>query len=440
MTRRSILLLLFVATVASADNIRFSPPSPDSQTRVLAYVHGTGPCVPQTATAVVDVSTISIKLVVPCLLPGGNWSVPVDLGVLPSGIYFLTATINGGLLAQTTLVVRDASPPFESIPNVTYSGAPENIRLSGKNLALCASASQCASPTVKFGATVAEVLSASADEIIVRAPMHDSGPVDVTIERGDATLRTVAAFYYIPVSAEPPNPAFYEPVLFPVIFTGLGAFGSRWDTVVVFRNENDYPLTLQAGSIFTVLCFPGCDSRPQAHSTLKLNGVVYPTGYVQLVPRQAASRLHFGVLVRDLSRQAEALGTEIPVIRENEFFDRPFELLNVPTDSRFRVALRLYSFEGGNRTFFSALPVAIWSSDSDQLLVSTNIVLLGNLGYVSMPGYAQISDLVTAYPELAGKGPLRIQIGEIAKGSATFWGFVTVTNNDTQHVTTITPQ
>jgi len=210
--------------------------------------------------------------------------------------------MNGGLLAQATLVVRDPSPPFEIVPNVTYSGAPDKIRLTGRKLAICTAPDQCASSTVRFGATVAEVLITTGDELVVRAPTHDPGPVDVTIDRGDTTLRSVGAFYYIPVSAEPPNPAFYEPVLFPVIFAGPGAFGSRWDTEVVIRNENDYPLTLQAGSIFNADCSPVCDSRPQDHSTVKLNGGVYRTGYIQLVPRQAAPRLHFGVLVRDLSR------------------------------------------------------------------------------------------------------------------------------------------
>jgi len=42
----------------------------------------------------------------------------------------------------------------------------------------------------------------------------------------DAAL-PVGAFYYIPVSAELPNPAFTNPCCFPVISLP-GAFGSRW--------------------------------------------------------------------------------------------------------------------------------------------------------------------------------------------------------------------
>ena len=46
-------------------------------------------------------------------------------------------------------------------------------------------------------------------------------------------------------------------------------------------------------------------------------------------------------------------------------------------------------------------------------------------------------DLATRFPELAGKGPLRIEIGE--PSSRAMWALVSVTNNETQHVTVIAP-
>ena len=116
MTRRSLFLLLFVAGVASADDIRFNPPSPDSQTHVVAYLVDPTACSPQSVTPVVDGSTILIKIVVPCLLPTCcPTPVSVDLGILPSGIYSVTATMNGSLLQHATLVVRDPSPVFPGI-------------------------------------------------------------------------------------------------------------------------------------------------------------------------------------------------------------------------------------------------------------------------------------------------------------------------------------
>jgi hypothetical protein len=432
---RGLPLLLIITFTASAANIRFDPPDPNSRTAVTAYVTGAvNSCDPQGSTVTKNGSTISIAIDVPCSIPFPvikGWTIPVDLGLIPPGVYSVTAAVPGITLGSATLVVRDASPAFDVVPNVT-SAAGDQVRLIGKNLVSCAQS--CAAPTVKFGDAVAPIDSVSAGEIDVRAPVHAAGPVDVTVESDNSVLRSPGAFYYVPSLVQQLDPAFYEPVLIPVIYSGPGAYGSQWDTEVVLRNENDYQLTLPEGSIFSVSCgiILPCAGRPLPHRAMKLTGIQYPTGYIQFVPRQAAASLHFDVLFRDLSRQAEAFGTEIPVIREKETFDRPFELLNVPTDSRFRVGLRLYAFGA------AAFPhITISSLDSDLALVSTDMQLYAEASGVSVgttPAYAQISDLVVAYPQLVGKGPLRIVIDRGA------WAFVTVTNNETQQVTTISPQ
>jgi len=55
-----------------------------------------------------------------------------------------------------------------------------------------------------------------------------------------------------------------------------------------------------------------------------------------------------------------------------------------------------------------------------------------------------ISDLVARYPQLAGAGPLRIELRrefdtDFGPADPGIWGFVSVTNNDTQQVTVIAP-
>lgn len=430
---RALPLLLIIASTASAANIRFDPPDPTSRTPVTAYVLGAvNSCDATGSTVTKNGSTISIAVDVPCPAPLEvikGWTIPVDLDVLPAGIYSVTATVPGIVIGTATLVVRDASPAFQVVPNVT-AAAGDQIRLIGENLVSCA---QSCVPTVRFGDAIAHIDSVSLGEIDVRAPDHAAGPVDVTVESDNSVLRSPGAFYYVPSLVQQLDPAFYEPVLIPVIYSGPGAYGSSWDTEVVLRNENDYDLTFPEGSIFSPSCgiILPCAGRPLSHAAIELRGIQYPTGYVQFVPRQAAPNIHFGVLVRDLSRQAEALGTEIPVIREKEILNHPFELLNVPTDSRFRVGLRLYGLGGG-------FPhITISSLNSDSPLVSMDMQLsttASGLFAGTRPAYAQISDLIAAYPQLAGQGPLRIRID---RGD---WAFVTVTNNDTQHVTTITPQ
>ena len=62
------------------------------------------------------------------------------------------------------------------------------------------------------------------------------------------------------------------------------------------------------------------------------------------------------------SRNAFSAGTEIPIVRENDFKNR-IVFLNVPSDSRFRVALRIYAHPGTNPLF---VPVRIFRMNGEQ--------------------------------------------------------------------------
>jgi hypothetical protein len=163
---------------------------------------------------------------------------------------------------------------------------------------------------------------------------------------------------------------------------------------------------------------------------MTLKGIQISQGLISFIPRQAAPNVHFDILVRDLSQQSKAFGTEIPVVREKDFFDHTLELLNVPTDSLFRVTLRVYDLGTP-----ASIKVDILPMDASDPVVSTFVFPVGR-----NPEYAQILDLLGSFPQLAGKGPLRISIEPPAPGAATLWAFASVTNNETQHVTTISPQ
>ncbi|MGZ5494745.1 MAG: hypothetical protein ACXWHG_14165, partial [Thermoanaerobaculia bacterium] len=105
--------------------------------------------------------------------------------------------------------------------------------------------------------------------------------------------------------------------------------------------------------------------------------------------------------------------------------------LNVPTDSRYRVALRLYRID--DRSTLRIRIRQMFSKDSP--LVDDDIAL----SPVGTHRVAYIGDLIAAYPQLGGKGALRIDV-DTSVPSRSSWGFVSVTNNQTQHVTVISPQ
>jgi len=205
----------------------------------------------------------------------------------------------------------------------------------------------------------------------------------------------------------------------PALVTGPGAFGSQWNSDVAMRSDNRVSMPMTPAFFGSVPPF----------ASFNVKGANVPAGMIIYIPRQLAPRVFFDVLARDLSRQSEALGTEIPVVREKDLYDRPFDILLVPTDPKYRTALRVFRTDGGAtahlRVFITQL----------QPLVDTELMLApGPEGYSSIV----IPDLVERFPLLAGKAPLRIEI-DSETGRRVTSALVSVANNETQHVTVIAP-
>jgi hypothetical protein len=424
---RLFLALSLLATTLSAKNVFFDPPNPTSATPVVAHVTLTG-CPPTKVTAERHGAIISITLDQPQCLVATPFDAAVDLGVVPAGVYDVVVSPPMLLLglAEGTLIVRDATPPFEVVPNVVPLNGGEIHLRNPNGLYMCVITTPepvCEQITVMIGGQPATIVRSTQTDIVVTAPPHAAGTVDVTLTRAAGTLTATAALDYFDFN-KTPDLAFFEPVLFPAWVTGPGAFGSQWRTDVSMRNENDFPLPLTS-TLFSIACFPICDTRPQAHSTVTISGANAPSGIVFWVPRQFAPKLFFDVLARDLSKQSEALGTEIPVAREHDVYDRPFSILLVPTDTKYRTTLRLFRIDGGD-----SVHVRIFPNEREDVLVDADVALTN--------GFAAIADLVAQYPQLAGKGPLRITVDGKTSQRVTY-ALVSVTNNDTQNVTVLAP-
>ena len=87
--------------------------------------------------------------------------------------------------------------------------------------------------------------------------------------------------------------------------------------------------------------------------------------------------------------------------------------------------------------------MTIYASATDQQLVRAAVALRSPNPCKRFepcasddPAFAMINDLAAAFPALAGTNRVRIEI--IAGDRA--WAFSTITNNQAQHVTVITPQ
>ncbi len=181
--------------------------------------------------------------------------------------------------------------------------------------------------------------------------------------------------------------------------------------------------------------------------------VGHPPGLLLYVRRTLADEVAFNLRIQDVSRQALTWGTEIPVVRERDLRTEAVDLLDVPTDSRFRVALRIYDPFQKPRTEPDAttswVAIELFSMESQALIASKTAELVQppientcgapTAGIACWPGSFEIHHLVNEFPGISSADRIRIRIVPLTLGLR-MWAFANVTNNETQHVTTITPQ
>jgi len=229
-----------------------------------------------------------------------------------------------------------------------------------------------------------------------------------------------------------------------------GAFGSLWTTPLAIHNGTSSTF------VFDPACFEVCQDHPrltpgktqqQIHEfswEWKSGQPARVLGISVAEGNDSPAALSFQLRSADVSRSASNAGTEVPVVRETEFRTATLHLLNVPADPRFRLTLRIYEMDQAQSDF----AVRVYDQAATTLLGGTTVHLsmplapdLPHLTPVPVaPGYAQIGDLSTLLPAGAAlPATLRFEIEPKTKDSA-FWSFISITNNDTQHVTLVTPQ
>ena len=148
-----------------------------------------------------------------------------------------------------------------------------------------------------------------------------------------------------------------------------------------------------------------------------------------------ANNLAFNLRVVDMSRTATAAGTEMPVVRESQFRTSTINLLNIPVDSRFRLALRMFEMNLSLAKF----NVRIFDQATNALLSERSVTTTtgGVPPHGFTPAFAELDDIATG--SAAQTTQLRIEIEPLESGSAS-WAYVSITNNDSQQITLVTPQ
>ena len=420
MTRALPILLLFLATTtalfAQQNTISVEPADPRSTEPVTLIVTQLDSCPPPPVVTRSGFS-ITVELIYgPCLSPPHLITWRLDLGVLAAGTY--TVNLKGTTLTST-FTVLDANNSVVVQPSIGPIGGGTSVFVT---------ADVPDTPTITFGGIAAtSVIPAGFHQWRVGTPPHAAGAVLVTVTSGSVTRSSYAFRYYDPAAA--PLPELFAKILIPIFYDGPGQLGSSWATEVALKNDNAYD----------VVTYRGPDALPviPAGKPQIAGFSPSPGGIFMIVPREAAPALHANIMIRDVSRALQAWGTEVPVVRE-ERFANSIELLNVPVDPRFRTQLRIYGLDS-TPMFLQVVATSML----DGSLVGTRDVELKSVEPCDLPAPCASSHpsfaSLSGFPDVPSPLPgerVAIRIDAFAP----IWAFVTLTNNETQHVTVISPQ
>lgn len=338
------------------------------------------------------------------------WIDDAPLGVLPAGPYSVTVRVDhwSGPITRAVLVliVKEAEPALVIAPRVVSTAGGTEVMIRD----VC-------NATVRVDSLPVPTREAGCN---VFATLRPRGPglVTVRVVTPARTYDIHHGLHYVDPAAAP-DPSLFERVLVPVLYNGPGAFGSQWETDVVMTNVSAHA--------FGVL--PAVSAPLRSETSLQTLFGNRAAGLVLFIPR--ANDVRFTSHIRDVSRDAAQWGTEMPIVRESDTRSR-IVLRNVPLDPRYRLQLRVYGIDGVR------IPVSLFAGTARR-----EIGLRGPCTASAMPcnssdpAYASV-DLQQLFPTLSGKQTITLE--QPAQHPMRLWAFVTVTNNETQHTTMISPQ
>ena len=439
--RRSRLLFVLLALVvvalplAAANAVWIVPSAPTSTTPITVFASFTCFAGAPSVTVLGSVITVSFP-------SEGCGSVPIPmqysaaLPLLAPGQYRVDVTYPGPaeIAGSTTFIVRDGWPKeFVIHPFAVPANPVGNVELRLSRRSDVCPTGSC---TIRVGGVVVEPKTFIGDEILFDAPALPPGPVDVEVFDYGVVQGVIshspAALYYFNLNG-PPDHSVFERILFPVLFSAPGVGGSQWRSDAVISNPRKWDVW-NYNSVFPYVClaYP-CGERLDPESAERFQGHGYPNGAALLVAREEAGDLAFSLRARDVSREADGLGTQLPVVREEGMFRGTMTLLNVPLDPRYRVKLRVYSFDAGQSGFGSSASVSIRPVTGASREITRQLTReCQGFQCDFFPYYADYDFPPGATGELVD---LYVDLDPGYLG----WAFVTVTNNSTQQVTIVTP-
>lgn len=367
-----------------------------------------------------------------------NADLAIDVSAPPSPIAESTPV-------TVTLNVRNGGP--DAVDNVIVAVRTENL-ISAAQLAIAYSGpGWTCTPHERYASCRRQSLAAGASaplDLRFTAPstggeLYVEGTVFADQPHLDDTTTNDLAWQRLFIG----NAAHWRRVLFPVTDDDLrGAGGSLWKT--------ELSVLLDAGDGLEIVpsgCGPVEDpcQYPALHALLDAREedlIVDRSGSQFVYVRgEHADKLRAATRVYDASRETETAGAFVPSPRDDDFSADGFSLLAVPVAPQFRSMLRIYDYDARED---AKVTVELYGDSASQPFYSAVHALT-----VAPEQFRMTTALLPAHPATArlDLSPLipagtyeRIRVAVRPVGSnLRIWGFVSITNNDTHHVTIVAP-
>ena len=434
----AVVLFTLVALSASAA-IHFEPVNPTERTFVVMQLRETWPYPDLPAMLVVERTgrRIEVKYQTSttfCYTQKTPWISDVPLGLLPAGRYDVVVVVDSAPVATSAVVVRQQEPPLVAEPQLIRTDTKTLVRIQApsSNSDICKPSAE-----VEVDGVRVESSRQGCEHTIELGP-HPAGSVDIRVRVGDNAYESVGAVHYVDPNAAP-DPVVYERMLAPVVLNADGAFGSSWQTRASIYNRSFADIEWLPAVSRPLCTGANCVTKLPARTSQPLGAWgEHPEGLVLFVPRNVTSSVRFSSIVQN-PRDRSQYGTEVRVIREQDLRKAPFMIPDVPFDPRYRVQLRVYGVDGATTPVYVGVTVGedYWAQHPIEMKAPCTI---GQLPCNSnSPAYGSI-DLGATFPWLfdGSANPIYVYPGA-SQYPLRYWAFVSITDNETQHVTIITP-
>jgi IPT/TIG domain-containing protein len=349
------------------------------------------------------------------------------------------------LLFVTIAAQAGATPVIAGLePQEGFTFGPTHVTIVGLGFADGA-------VEVFFDDVKAQVLAVTPTTIrVLAAPtangsVRESGTADVTVRVAGHGETTAPNIFLFDALAQP-GPEDYAPVLVPLTARTLkGAHGSLWSTELRIFNSSHLVVRMPGPEeIFRELPIdPAIVVQPRKTVLAQVSARESSVdGAFLYIPRPLDYAPKFSLRVRDTSTNAASLGTEVPVVRREDASGE-LTLIDVPTDPHYRATLRIYGWTAAPML----VGVAVFPENSDTAIDRFDVMLHGILttNYVPFPPHPSYFafDPLTAAVRASG-GRVRIELTNYGQNVSPplppIWAFLSITNNETQQVTVVTPR